>query len=445
MLLKLAAKKKLKVLALTLSLSSCFALPSFSAFAEEAPPPLTDEQLRQETEKLFRQAMEKRDSGDIYSSIEDFQTILSNQPKLHRARLEMAVAFYQTYRFEQAVKEAQYVLDDPETPPNVRVAILAFMAQVKQDSERLGGSQHTWKFPFEAGYIYDTNVNVGPDSIADIGLQPGAEKQSDSGYIASVGAEHTYLTRKRYNWGSKPTSLLWQSGTNLYTRQYNDEDQYDLTVLSVRTGPTFVTTGSWRANLSFQEDIIAWGGSKYALFSHAMAAYTWHWGESGLETTIDGLLSRRDYSKEGYQGRDSVYLAPRLSAGYTFYDGKIALQSGIQYINENATDDFYSNDGFNVYVNGSWKMREHTSIYTGYSHTESRYDTPYDRSLPGWDEARDEIERRYKIGLVHTFKNFGMLSDWSLNIETTHTTTDSNLSAYDYSRSVTTVSLTRRF
>lgn len=448
-------RKKLKSTALSLALASLMLVsPTSTLFAEEAASTVSDEEFRRQTEELFRQAVEKRDTGDIFSSIEDFQTILSNQPKLHRARLEMAVAFYQTYKFEQAVKEAQIVLDDPDTPPNVRVSILAFMAQVKQDAEKLSTGQNTWKFPVEFGYVYDTNVNVGPTGVADTGLLPGAGKTSDSGFVASAGIEHTFQTGKRYDWGSEPTTLLWQSGANVYIRDYINEDDYDLHVISLRTGPTFVTTGSWRANLTWQEDIIAWGGDKYAIFSYLLPSYTWHWGDTGFESTIDGIISRRDYSKDGYKGRNSVYLAPRVSVGYTFYDAKVAVQSGIQYINENASDSFYSNDAVNVYARGNWKFLEHSSLYGGYSHTQSRYDSPYDFGAPlvdptllnaGWGNSRDEIERKYTIGFTHTFKDFGCLTDWTLKGEVVHTRMDSNLKAYDYSRSESMLTLSRRF
>jgi len=113
MLSKCKSFNKVKIYSTILSLTS---LISFSfppcIFAEEAPQTLTENQFRQQTEELFRQAMKKRDAGNIYSAIEDFQSILSIQPKLHRARLEMAVAYYQIYKFEEAVKEAEAVLND---------------------------------------------------------------------------------------------------------------------------------------------------------------------------------------------------------------------------------------------------------------------------------------------------------------------------------------------
>jgi len=116
-------------------------------------------------EEKFKEAMKYRESGDMDASIEILQTVLANQPMIHRARLELAVAYYQSMRYEEAVTNAEKVLEDPETPPNVRATILAFLAQVTQE-QATPISRHHWKFPVEIGYVYDTNVNVGPnDSI----------------------------------------------------------------------------------------------------------------------------------------------------------------------------------------------------------------------------------------------------------------------------------------
>jgi len=305
------------------------------------------------------------------------------------------------------------------------------MAQVKQDSEKLGGGQqNTWKFPFEFGYVYDTNVNVGPGSIGGTSLQPGAEKTSDSGTIASVGIDHTYQTNKRYNWGSTPTSLLWQSGVNIYNKNYINEDDYDLIVASFRTGPTFVTS------------------EKYGNFTYLLPSYTYHWGESGVETTADAVVAYYDYSQTLYQGRDSVYLAPRISVGYTFYDGKMAVQTGLQYINENASESSWSQDAVNGFVTASWKILEKTTIHTIYSQTEARYDkapVPGFVGPGGWNQSRDEIGRKYTFGITHTFTDFYCLTDWSLNAEVVHTSMDSNVAAYDYSRTENFLTLSRRF
>ncbi|MAY42127.1 MAG: hypothetical protein CMI05_07465, partial [Oceanospirillaceae bacterium] len=121
----------------------------------------TEEQF--DPEAFFKQGMKEREEGAPYKSIESFQTILSNKPALHRARLELAVAYMQTLQYQEAEQQAQAVLDDPQTPPSVRVSILAFLAQLKKDAEQLI-PQHDHKFNLSAGILFDSNVNVGPSS-----------------------------------------------------------------------------------------------------------------------------------------------------------------------------------------------------------------------------------------------------------------------------------------
>ena len=69
-----------------LLLSCILTLTAFNpAIAEEEP--MTDEHAQ----KIFDMAMEERDDGKIYDSIEKFEYILSRRPSLNRARLELAV------------------------------------------------------------------------------------------------------------------------------------------------------------------------------------------------------------------------------------------------------------------------------------------------------------------------------------------------------------------
>lgn len=121
----------------------------------------TEEQF--DPEEFFKKGMQEREEGAPYNAIESFQSILSNQPALHRARLELAVAYMQTLQYQEAEEQAQTVLNDPNTPPSVRVSILAFLAQLRQDAEQMS-PKHEHKFNVTAGVLYDDNVNIGPGS-----------------------------------------------------------------------------------------------------------------------------------------------------------------------------------------------------------------------------------------------------------------------------------------
>ena len=114
---------------------------------------------------LFEKGMKALRSDQLFSAIEAFQQILSNAPDLHRARLELAVAYYRALDYDKARKAAEKVLKDPHVPPNVRVSILAFLAQVNEDQKKLDVPSRFTPF-VSVGTMYDSNVNIGP--ISDI-------------------------------------------------------------------------------------------------------------------------------------------------------------------------------------------------------------------------------------------------------------------------------------
>jgi hypothetical protein len=151
---------------LTAAMFLAGAAPAMSA-EDESPdlgprPGLTPQQ--QEQEARFKEGMEALEDDRLKTAIRAFSTILDIEPELNRAKLELALAYYRSMRYEEAEKLAQKVLDDPKTPPEVRVTILAFLAQVKRDSEAFG-QKHSVKPFVAAGIMHDSNVNVGPTSI----------------------------------------------------------------------------------------------------------------------------------------------------------------------------------------------------------------------------------------------------------------------------------------
>ena len=47
----------------------------------------------EDPEVAFKEAMDARESGDILGAIEILESIITHEPLLHRARLELAVAY----------------------------------------------------------------------------------------------------------------------------------------------------------------------------------------------------------------------------------------------------------------------------------------------------------------------------------------------------------------
>jgi len=392
-------------------------------------------------EAQFQEAMKQRESGDISAAIEILQTVLANQPMIHRARLELAVAYYQSMRYEEAVANAEKVLEDPETPPNVRATILAFLAQVKQE-QAAPVSRHHWRFPVELGYIYDTNVNVGPnDTIIDgFVFSPDDVAQSDSGIILQAGVEHAYQTGKQFQIGKSQAQLLWQSGLNAYRRSYFEETDSTFDVLTIRTGPTLVARGKWSANLSIQDDYIRYGDEELANYLYLLPTFTYHVTDS-LEVTTDAIVSRRDFTNSLYEGRDSVYLLGRVSVGYTMLEGAVSLQGGVDIFDENADENQWSNTGTDLFVGGIWKALENDHIFAQINWTDAEYDEP----PTGFTSSRDEDQWRYTVGVNHKFAGPEWLKDWKAELKFVYTENDANLDPFDYDRAETYVTMSKTF
>ena len=133
------------------------------ALAEEAldAESLDEEMTDMHADTIFDSAMKERDSGKIYDAIEKFEYILSRRPSLNRARLELAVSYHRASQYDDAMREFQTVLDDPETPEKVRLAILAYLGQISSD-ELKPESEHSFSYYTKVGALYNSNINFAP-------------------------------------------------------------------------------------------------------------------------------------------------------------------------------------------------------------------------------------------------------------------------------------------
>jgi tetratricopeptide (TPR) repeat protein len=215
-----------------------------------------------EQDKLFKEGMYQREQGNLYTAIEAFQTVLSNQPSLNRVRLELAVAYYRTLNFAEAKAQAQTVLNDPKTPENVRLGVLAFLAQLKKDEEAFLAQRNVWQPSISAGLLYDSNVNAGPTSgvidtaIGPLTLTDASRSVSDWATVLQAGLSHRYQSPDPIKIGEKAARFVWQSQLNFYTRNYFSKDDFNLDVLSAATGPAWLVANNWRANINAQADYI---------------------------------------------------------------------------------------------------------------------------------------------------------------------------------------------
>ena len=402
----------------------------------------TDASQRARLEKLFRQGMQALREDRLQTAIRAFNSILTTDPSLHRARLELAVAYYRSLRYAEARRLAQKVLADPTTPPEVRVTILAFLAQLDKEEKQVG-KRHEFKPRIALGLMYDSNVNVGPSSdVVEINGQivplVGGRQQSSNALVLEAGFSHRFQPGRTFHSGERTGSFQWLSDVNLYDREYKDQHAFDLSVLTASTGPAWVVVRHWRAALNLRADQIWLGNTNLALFGSINPLVTWQFHNG--EFTLDASYTHRRYDKSADSGREGNYKTAGLALGHYYRHRTVATQVGVRGFDFNAKEARFANNGWEAYLGTLLTPWRGGRVYVRLNYRSLNYDGVE----PLFNVARDETEKRAVIGFEHDFRG-GRLDKWSLAGDFTYTTNDSNVPIYDYNRRQVSLRVSRRF
>ena len=87
---------------------------AFFAVSLLAGPALTVAAEDPDVEAQFQEGMDALEDDRIKSAVRAFSNILDAEPELHRAKLELALAYYRSLRYEEAQKLAQEVFVQAE-------------------------------------------------------------------------------------------------------------------------------------------------------------------------------------------------------------------------------------------------------------------------------------------------------------------------------------------
>ncbi len=418
---------------LLLCAAAGFARPVFAAAGENP-----------DLEAQFEQGMEALEQEHYKSAIETFRSILTRDTSLDRARLELALSYYRTLRYQEAERLAQEVLDNPQTPPEVRVTVLAFLAQVKRDSERYG-QKHEVTPHLSIGVMHDSNVNIGPtDALIRFDLNPlpaSALKRSGNAAVGTVGVDHLYQSGRRVELGQRTGMLVWQSGANLYWRRYHDFNDYDLLVASVNTGPAVLLLRHWRASLQLRSEFLDLGARALGWFHSVNPSITWQFKNG--ELNWDTLYTRRSYYRDSDSGREGDYVATGLNLGHYFNNRRGTATVGVRGIRFFADADQFAYSAAQVSAGLSTRTYKNGSAYVRGRFT--YYD--YDGDDPIFLKPRREKEYVGTVGLTHEFKQpDDLLKGWVANLFWEGTHNDSNIGQlFSYGRNQTMLMLSRDF
>ena len=392
----------------------------------------------------FDDAMRAIEADRLRSARETLQQLLAGNPSLHRARLELARVYYLSEDYPAARREAQRVLDDPNTPPSVRTTVLAFLAQINEDEKRYA-QRHQWTPSIYAGLMYDSNVNIGPSSdIIDIGglpfvVTPDSQEQSDFAWVVNPAISHVYNPGIQFNAGEHTGNFIWQTDGSAYYRGYFNETDFNLGILTLRTGPAWIVPRHWRAWIGLQGDQIWLGGDSLAFFTTLNPGITWEVGDN-TEITLEGAVTNRNYWDNDESGRDGWVKEGSVSVTRYFNDRKLALQAGVGYADFNADQDNFGYQAPEIHVGAIVQAWQNGIVYARAGYTNYNFDG----TEPGFGISRDDDEWRFALGFQHDFRS-GALNGWALQGSWVYTDNSSNVPLYEYNRSVVNLGLARSF
>ncbi len=397
-----------------------------------------------DSQQQFDKAIQALDEDRLRSARRTLEDLLAEHPNLQRVRLELARVHYMSYDYDAAEQLAQQVLDDPNTPPSVQTTVLAFLAQIRADKQRMA-KRHSLTPSIYTGMLYDSNVNFGPSrDIIDIGgiaftVLPESQETDDWAFVINPAIAHTYNPGKPFHAGENSGFFVWQSQANAYYRGYFSENDFDFGVLTLRTGPAWIVPGHWRAGIGLQGDQIWLGNDSLALFTSLNPNATWNLTDD-TDLTLDAFITQRHYWRDRDDGREGLYQWGTVSLDHFMNDDKVTLNGGIGYANFDADDNRFTYKGPEIYAGIGINAWQSGSIYARIRY--KKYDFKGDE--PGFGRARDDDEYRYMLGLQHDFRS-GLMRDWSLVGNWTYTDNKSVIPLFDYDRHEVNLGLSRAF
>lgn len=406
-----------------------------------AAPAIADES--DPVQALFDEAMSDRESGKVFEAIKLFEDILKTNPYLNRARLELAVAYHQASRYQDALEQFRKVLDDPATPETVRLAILAYLGQLQSDQAKPEHS-HSLSYYVKGGLIYNTNIGtvpgIGNVFVNGVNFLLPSDKTASVGSDIVLGASHRYRRKSPLNVAGAATMFEWQSQASVSSNLYEKISDYNLNVLSASTGPAFLSAGRWRASIPLRLDEVYLGSSRLGAAVSINPYIAFDLGKYRSILLESSLLSRT-YSEDVNAGQEGTLLMAGAAYTTLLQELNSGIEAGFRLRKRDADAEEFGYSGVTVYISGFTTLSELNSIYLKGNYRTFEYDAA-DTLFSGGAIVRDDVEASLNFGYNRDFKD-GLLQKWTFNAEIGYTENFSNIDAYDYDRVIFTTNLSR--
>jgi tetratricopeptide (TPR) repeat protein len=354
-----------------------------------------------------------------------YERILMSYPDRHRARFQLAVAYYHLQALVLA--EEQFMkLIDTLPPREFKQAIDAYLERIRESRQK-----HRFNFDAQIGLTYDSNANIGPDkdliqtASGPIATPDGAVQYPNWATLLDLNGTHQFDISTTGEW-------KWENSVRANNSFY-EESQFTLNMFSLSSGPLY-GNDDMQIRLPATADIIWYASDFYAQYYGITPALVLrhcpHFFYDWMATA-----QIREYATD--HDKDGSYFALSVSPRYFWHDDKYMVQTTLGYFFENTEAAIYTNKGLAGSLGLFAALTDKMSVYA-----EAGYQNPpYDQEDDYFKKIQEDKQYQGTVSLSYLLP----WQDLAANITFEYTRNHSETDYYDYTRRTTTFTLNKRF
>lgn len=359
---------------------------------------------------LFLLALAAKQQKDWAAAEKYLTELLQQAPNAARVKLELAEVYIQRGKRDRA-RELLLEVRASNPPPKVGQNVDAFIAMIDK------GVGKAWSAFAGVGLVYDTNVNLGPDTNSILiynlpfVLSKDARNKEDWAALYRFGGHYKHSL-------SGNTSI--QAGINVKYTDYRDMDNYDRLDLSVSLGPSW-SGSNWGFSLPYVFNRVRFGHKEdYYLTSQGLAPQiAWQASPRVLLQASLALLDR-EYKDNRRRDGEAIFFSPSLRYAL---DASSAFKIGTFFGRETASLKNYRNHskGMDLTYTRAFNKRLSLELSTSWSNTD------YEGTYVAYGKKREDDRKSLSATLNYR------VEPWNSNLALTLSGTDNHSSIKLYS------------
>jgi tetratricopeptide (TPR) repeat protein len=366
--------------------------------------------------------------GDFETAIFSFERVLISQPDADRVRLELARSYLQIGDLESANSNFNRVL--AKNPPvTVRQNVERYLKLISQAAQ-----QHNFSGSLSLGLSSDSNVYASP---ADEQIRTLFGTLSLTGNTATPREDliSRSILQFKHLYRRHPQQVGWLSSFTAYSAVYSKEDDLNLNLLAVGSGPIW-QNGKRQTKLQGAINYLTLDGERYLSIYNLSAEHSWPLTKTE-QATLSGQLGRLNYAADS---RDATQLRLASRLLWQLPKGSLLGTLGIEKNWAREKQQTYLRPSLSLQYQRPlrWQMTGLLAIRLQASQ--------YDGKIPAFGKGRSDFLRELSLGVVRPVwkapSGNGQLQAQLLAVASD---VESNIDLYQYDKQVFSFTLSYLF